>query len=159
MSNLETAQEIDKIARVLLKDSKAWGKFPTPVDDIVKYAQLTVEKGIDLSKAQLGFFDRFASVPRLARKVLGMLDYRQKIIYLDHSQKPQKKRFIKLHEVVHEVCPWQRDIRAFLDDESTLDLETEEIFEAEANYGASSLFFQLEIFDEHAEKLPLTIKS
>jgi len=155
---LQSAPEIEKICRNLLKKSKAWGVFPTPIERIVSYANLTIEAGIDLGKIEPGFLSRFEFIPKFAQKVLGMLDYRQKVIYLDHSQQAQKKGFVTLHEVVHEILPWQQAL-GFMDDEQTLAPEVKEQFEREANFGASAAIFQLELFDEQAEKLPLSIKS
>jgi hypothetical protein len=155
---LDSAADIEKICRNLLKQSKSWGVFPTPVEKIVAYANLTIEAGIDLSKVDPGFLSRFEFVPKWAKKVLGMLDYRQKVIYLDHTQQPQKKGFVTVHEVFHEILPWQEAL-GFMDDEQSLAPEVKEKFEREASFGASAALFQLELFDEQAEKLPLSIKS
>jgi hypothetical protein len=94
------------------------------------------------------------------KKVLGMVDFRQRTIYLDHSLSPPRQAFIKLHEVGHGVLPWQRELReGFGDDEFTLDPDLNEQFEREANHFASAALFQLEHFDEELRKLPLTFSS
>ena len=44
---LVSANEIEKIARNVLVGARAMGKFPTPVDDLIAYSELSLEKGID----------------------------------------------------------------------------------------------------------------
>jgi hypothetical protein len=88
-----------------------------------------------------------------------MIDIREKTIYLDHSQKPKRKNFIKLHEIGHGVLPWQRDLFGCQDDEDTIVPEVKDLFERQASYFASASLFQLERFDEEAAKLPLSIPS
>ena len=157
---LDSADEIDKIARNLLMTSGAWGKFPTPVDEIVRYAELQIEKGVDLSKIEPGFLTRnFNFLSRALTKALGMVDLRQKVVYLDHSQPEPRKNFIKLHEVGHKALTWQSDLLGFMDDESTLDAETKDKFEREASLFASDALFQVERFDDELKRLPLGIKS
>jgi hypothetical protein len=156
---IDSAPEIEAIAKILLKDCKAFGVFPTPVDRIVRAAQLKIDQGVDLSVAKQGFFSKaFEGIGKVPHKVLGLLDFREKIIYLDLTQDPSRKRFIELHEVGHDVLPWQGEAYR-LDDEKTLDPFVKETFEQEASYFASSALFQLGRFGDEAEKLPLTIGS
>lgn len=156
---LESAPDIEKIARNLLLAAKAWGKLPTPVDEIVRFADLQVELGVDLSKLEPGFFSKnFQFAKQAVTKVVGLIDRRQKTIYLDHTQIPSRKNFVKLHEVGHDACTWQSEL-GYLDDDKTLDPEADEIFEREASFFASCTLFQLERFDEEVAKLPLSIKS
>lgn len=156
----DTAKELDTIAYNLLKGAKALGVYPTPVDRIVAEAELSIDQGVDLSRIEPSFLERFGSgFARTMRKVLGICDVRQKVIYLDHSQRESRNNFITLHETIHGVSPWQRDLLEHMDDEQSLDPDVKEVFEREANYGASSLLFQIDRFDDEAGKLPLTIRS
>ncbi len=156
---LDSAAEVDSTARNLLRESRAFGVFPTPVDLIVRAAELRVEEGVDLSNAKQSFFSRtFDGIGRVSRKVLGLLDFRSKTIYLDLQQGIERQRFIKLHEVGHEVLPWQAATYRW-DDEKTLDPLVNAVFEREASHFASATLFQLERFDEVAGELPLSIKS
>lgn len=158
--SLDAADEIDKIARNILVGSKAAGKFPTPVDEIIAYTDLSLATGVDLSRPQGGLLASTAEIfGRISRKVLGMIDLRQKTIYLDQSQAATRKNFVKLHEVGHGVLPWQCHLLGCQDDETTIAPEVEEIYEREASYFASSALFQLDRFDEEAAKLPLSIAS
>lgn len=157
---LDSSAEINKIARNILIDSKAAGKFPTPVDTIIAYTELSLASGVDLSKVDLSFLSASKDFfGRLSRKVLGMIDIRQKTIYLDHSQKQNRKNFVKLHEVGHGVLPWQSALLGCKDDETTISPEIDEIYESEASYFASSCLFQLDRFNEESAKLPLSIAS
>jgi hypothetical protein len=95
----------------------------------------------------------------VTRKVLGIIDLRSKIIYLDDSQQPKRKNFVKLHEVGHDALPWQSKLLGCQDDETTIVAEVKELYEREASVFASDCLFQLERFDEEAAKLPLGLPS
>ncbi len=156
---LESSGDISKISENLLRGAKAWGVFPTPVEKIVTYAELCVADSIDLSAVEPGFLEKFGFIPKVLDKLLGMIDFRQRTIYIDQSMKASRQNFVKLHEVFHGVLPWQSDVLGRADDAKTLDPDVEQLFEREANFGASSALFQLDIFDDKAKKLPLSIKS
>ena len=107
---LDSASEIDKIAQEILRGSKARGIFPTPVDKITRYAELTLDKNLCLGNKKQSFFSKtWEGIGKISKKVLGLLDYRQKTIFLDLTQNLNRQRFIQLHEVGHGVCPWQKD--------------------------------------------------
>ena len=157
---LASADEIEKIARNILVGARAMGKFPTRIDEIVAFVELSLEKGVDLSEADPGFFAFTKNfIGRVSRKVLGILDYREKVIHLDESQPGPRKSFIKVHEVGHFVLPWQADIRGCIDDKKTIDPDFDEICEREASFFASAALFQVDRFDEEAAKLPLILPS
>ena len=148
---VDGADEIDKLVRGILVGSRAWGVLPTPVDQIVAYTELSLERGVDLSKVEPGFFDVGREFfGKVKRKVLGMIDFREKTIHLDRSQKPTRQNFIKLHETGHGVIPCQRDLYGCMDDEDTIVPEVKEIFERQASYFASGGLFQLERFEEES---------
>jgi hypothetical protein len=157
---LDSTSDIDDIARVLLMESKAFDVFPTPVDRIISSAELTVNHQISLSEVQLDFFSgKIDVVSSALKKLLGLVDLRDKVIYLDHSQHAARKNFIKLHEVGHDALPWQRATLCFADDETTIDPMVLLTFEREASHFASSVLFQLDRFDTLAEQMPLKLSS
>ena len=159
-NQLDASADIEAVAKNLLIGSKALGKFPTPVDDIVRFSELAVSQNVDLSALHKGFFSEgYELLQSISRKLVGMVDIRKRIIYLDHQQKPNRQNFVKLHEVGHYVLPWQRDIFLYIDDKESIDSETNEIFEQEASYLASSILFQGSVFDDEAAILELSIKS
>lgn len=160
MINEIKIKEIENIVFDALSKSKSLGVFPTPVDSILKYADLRVSSGVDLSNIPNNFFPKLSLfVKRGVAKIRGVLDRREKIVYLDLTQPESKKRFVKLHEAGHELCPWQGRLHDFLDDDETLDPDIKDQFEAEANYFASASLFQLGIFSDKMAELPLDIAS
>lgn len=160
-SKPDSIKDIEKIAINILKDSRTYGILPTPVDKIVEYTELKINQNIDLGSIHPSFLSKaFNILVEAKRKLMGVLDFGNKEIYLDLNQNVNKNRFIKLHEVGHNSLPWQKEIfKFFLDDKHTLDPDTKEMFENEASFFASSTLFQLHIFDDESKKLPLSILS
>lgn len=164
-----TKKEIDKISYELLKGSKSQGVFPTPVDTILNYSDFVLDNKIDLLNVERGFFEnlkeksqkKYNNLRSGLSKVWAMLDRREKTIYLDVSLEKNigKKNFVQLHEIGHGVLGWQNEMMLCLDDDETLSPETEEQFEEEANYFASSTLFQQDRFIAEAEKLKLGLSS
>ena len=75
-------------------------------------------------------------------KVRGILDRKARIVHVDHSIDNEARRhFIALHEVGHDLLPWQRDL-GYADDDRTLAPGTRRVFEREANQCAAEMFFQ-----------------
>lgn len=161
MIDLHSKKDIEKISLEILKNSKSLDVFPTPVSEIISYSELIVRNDIDISLIHDGYFSKANDVLRRAlSKVRGMLDRSEKTIYLDLSQGKERKNFVKLHEVGHAVLPWQKQIHEILeDDDSSLHIDTNEEFEAEANYFASITLFQHDRFDFELDKLNLNIGS
>lgn len=153
-------KDIDKISFDILKQSKSLGAFPTPVEKIVTYAELYVEKEKSILDIPKEYFDRSSeALKRALRKINGMLDRKEKIIYLDLEQVPARQRFVQLHEVGHEVLPWQKKLYEVIQDDEITIQDVNDEFESEANYFASATLFQLDRFEEELSKLPLEIKS
>ncbi|WP_298351938.1 ImmA/IrrE family metallo-endopeptidase [Runella sp.] len=151
---------VENIALDTLSGSKALGIFPTPVDKILAYANLKVSSGVDLSKINNSFFNKAdMQVRRGMIKLRGVLDRKEKTVYLDLTQLGVRKTFVKLHEAGHELCPWQEKLQNCLDDDETLDPDINELFEAEANLFASASLFQLGIFSDKMAELPLEMNS
>jgi len=153
-----TKQQIEKIAYELLKSSRVLDNFPTPVDDIVSHADLLVDMGVDLSKIETSFFRKLTiDFSKILSKVRGVLDRKEKTIYLDLSQPATRRNFVKLHEAGHHLLPWQKAIFDCIDNDQTLSHEIHEQFEAEANYFASTVLFQHDRFQDQMSKLDLSI--
>lgn len=164
MIDLPSKNDIEKISFDLLKQSKSIDIFPTPVDNIVQYANLYIEKKIDLSRINQSFLSKLTETAATKfieafEQVRGFIDRREKVIYLDLSQNQQRQNFIKLHEVGHDTLFWQKKILEHLDDDHTLDPATQEEFEAEANYFASVTLFQHDRFEREIKSLELSIKT
>lgn len=154
------SKDIEKAAYDILKQSKAFGVYPTPVDQIVRFSDLTVDAGGSFHNIPNHFISKqIDQARRLVTKIFGAMDRRKKIIYLNPSLLEVKRNFVKLHEVGHDRLPWQKATFDYIEDEKTLCAETKEVFEAEANFFASAVLFQMERFDDLAGTLPLEIKS
>lgn len=160
MLEQHTKDDIDRISKEILKQSKSLDIFPTPVDKIIQYTELNVAGNINISDMESAFFSRFSDAFKLTiNKIRGILDREEKIIYLDLNQTANRKNYVKLHEVGHEVLPWQKATLNYLDDDDTLDFNIKESFEAEANYFASATLFQHDRFVNEIKKYPLGIST
>lgn len=142
---LISANDIEKVSFDILRQSKALDVFPTPVNKIVSYAELIVRNDIDVSKIHAGYVSKVTTGLRSAlKKIRGMLDRSEKTIYLDLSQRMERQNFVKLHEVGHDVLPWQKVVHALLDDDDeSLSTETKDEFEAEAIFLLLLLYFSM----------------
>ncbi len=164
---IESQNDVESISLDILKQSKALDIFPTPIEKIVNYAELSVNTRIDLSKVDQSFLTRLKEESSASIKVLqsglskvrGIFDRREKTIYVDLSQNTGRQGFVKLHEIGHGVLPWQNDFALAFDNNETLQAAYEDEFEAEANYFASITLFQHDRFLKELKSLPLGINS
>lgn len=159
MCVIQSIKDIEKISFDILKDSKSLDVFPTPIDKIVSYVDLTVSSNIDISQIHEGYKSKYPdALHRALTKVRGLLDRKEKKVYLDLNQLDSRKNFVKLHEVGHDVLPWQSKCFDVLDDDDeSLKLDTHEEFEAEANLFASVTLFQHDRFISAMNKRALDI--
>lgn len=158
---LAFTQDIEDIAFDLLKQSKSLGIFPTPVDEIIKFSELLYKESRYLDQIQKNYKTNSPNLLKEALKKLnGLLDRKEKTIYVNPYQLESRKKFIKLHEVGHNALPWQKDTyELFADDEISISTLALDEFELEASYFASATLFQLDSFDQELLKLPLEIGS
>jgi hypothetical protein len=162
-------QNIRKSADLLLRRADAYGRFPTPVKDIVAAAKLEISRESALDKVFLGgLYRRLPNAVKLAPdslkravgKVLGILDRADRTIHLDPAVHPKKRIFLSLHETAHDALVWQRKTYALLEDsENELDPDTKEQFEREANCFASEALFQLDTFTAEAAESEFGIRT
>lgn len=156
-----TRKDIEKVSFELLKDSRSLDIFPTPIDKIIQYSELIVDKKIDLSKIDKNFFDYlkektvdgFRILQQGLDNIRGAYDRSEKTIYLSDIKNIGRKNFVKLHETGHGVLPWQNEIIAAFDNSQTLNPDYEEEFEQEANYFASITLFQQNRFDREMNRV------
>lgn len=145
LDDLASGRDIARLSEELLNRADAAGRWPTPVDDIVEAAEL--EQPVD-SVFSLAFL---TSAPKHLRKAVALLDShkvravldrRERSVHIDPSIEHSGRRaFLRLHEVSHDLFPWQSEL-AYADDDSTLSPRTRRLFEREANQGAAELLFQ-----------------
>ena len=159
MCVIQSIKDIEKISLEILKDSKSLDIFPTPIDKIVSYVDLTVSSNVDISQIHEGYKSKYPdALLRALGKIRGLLVRKEKKVYLDLNQLDSRKNFVKLHEVGHDVLPWQQKCFDVLDDDDeSLKFDTHEEFEAEANFFASVTLFQHDRFTSAINKYPLDI--
>jgi len=89
---------------------------------------------------------------RAFKKVIGLFDAREGLIFIDRTLHVVRQAFVRLHETGHAFMRWQRDLYAVVEDsEYEIDSELADQFDREANVFASEVMFQLNGFSEEAE--------
>jgi hypothetical protein len=148
----EVSRRLEVHTKRLLLEAGALGRLPTPVDDIVAASRLS-EAGESLfSDSALARAPQYlrVAVQAFRHKVRAVLDRREREIHLDPDLGTEGKRnFVRLHEVVHDVAPWQADL-VQIDGDQQLSPEANAIFEREANVGAAQLLFQHDLLSRVA---------
>lgn len=158
---LESAEEINRHVDRLLRAAGAYGRFPTPVDDIVSAADLEQADTYALDESLIKKAPAYLrTLLRSARaKIQGLVDRRARIIHIAPTiENDGKRRFVQLHETVHHILPHQREL-LFADDNETLSPTTDKVFEREANQGAAELLFQRQWFARDAADLEISTAS
>lgn len=139
----------------LLRDAAALGRFPTPIDDLMAAAKVTVVGDEILNES---FLRRFiakaaagvATIKSALSKVLGLFEAHDRLVVLDKHLPAPRVPFVKLHEAGHGM-PHQSKMYALMQDcERTLDPEITDLFEREANVFASEALFQGDTFAKEA---------
>jgi uncharacterized protein DUF955 len=158
-----SAPDVTDEVRRLLRAAGVRNQLPTPKTDILACARLVESGELDLADYEATMIDKTVGFFHKAfSKVLGFLDRRSEIIYVDPSIHDSRKLFVTYHEVAHSILPWQHIVYTE-DDDSTLGAEwTSECknhFESEANFGAAELLFQCERFEDEAKDHALSIES
>ena len=140
---------VEKHADRLLHEASAYGVFPTPVATLLAAAKLTVVEDEFLDEGMLHRFLREATARGKAvlksalSKVLGLFEPHDRLVMIDKGVPAPKKPFVKLHEAGHGFLPHQSGLFGLIHDcEKTLDPDTTDLFEREANVFAVEVLFQ-----------------
>ena len=152
LEDLESAAEIDKRVDHLLRAADAYGRFPTPVDDIIAAAKLTQVNDYVLDDSKIAKAPAYLrSLLRSAKqKIQGLVDRQERVVHISPDIEFEgKRRFVKLHETTHGILPHQQDL-VYADTNETLSLATRRLFEREANQGAAEFLFQRNHFKRDA---------
>jgi hypothetical protein len=142
LEDLHSAHDIEQCTDALLKAANAYGRYPTPVDDIVAARGLQESPDFTIDEGILAAMPQKARdlVRRAARGLRGALDRRERIVHISENITHEgQKRFVKLHEASHD----------------TLSRTTKILFEKEANQGAAELLFQRGGFAHDAKSLAI----
>lgn len=150
--SLTSSGEIDRQVEHLLRKSGALRTFPTPIEDIIAAQHLNVSRPGDsplapgmIARAPAALREKLSGIPF---KVLAILDRRERVVHVNpETANTNHERFNKLHEVGHDLCPWQH-LHYEIDGRSQLDPTTLELFEREANYAGARLLFQGNTFSQ-----------
>jgi hypothetical protein len=149
----EDEQRVRQQAARLLKEAGATGCFPTPVDEIVRAAKLSVApEGL-----HPGFLKRLyrgvtEGIKSAVGKVRALLHLSDRLILVDREQPTARWPWLKLHEAGHSFMPWQREMYGVTEDcEHSLEPTVTELFEREANLFAAEVLFQGEQFERDAQ--------
>jgi hypothetical protein len=149
----------------ILREAAAHGVFPTPVDQILAAAKLTVvdDDVIDESALRRFMGNLKAGTSNLIKsalsKVLGLFEPGERLVVLDKDLHPSKIPFVKLHEAGHGCLPHQSGLYALMQDcDQTLDPYTTDLFENEANVFATEVLFQGKRFEEEAHAEAFSVK-
>ena len=149
----------------LLRDAAALNRFPTPIDDIMAAAKLTVLDDEVLNESVLRQFMNkaragIATIKSALSKVLGLFESHDRLVVIDKEAPKPRMPFIKLHEAGHGTLPHQSKVYRLIHDcEQTLNPEITELFEREANVFASEALFQGEVFALEAVNLDFGIRA
>jgi Zn-dependent peptidase ImmA (M78 family) len=142
----------------LLREAASYGRFPTPVSDLMAAAKLIVveDEFLDanyLSRAMRKAKAGIATLKSALSKVWGLFDSRERIVVIDRVVPNPKRPFVKLHEAGHGYMPHQSKLYLLMHDcERTLDPDTTDLFEREANVFASEVMFQGDTFAKEARE-------
>lgn len=156
---------VEKHADRLLKEAGAYGVFPTPIGTLLAAAKLTVVEDEFLDENMLLRFLRKATARGAATlksalsKVWGLFEPHDRLVMIDKDVPDPAKPFVKLHEAGHGFLPHQSGLFALIHDcKKTLDPDTTDLFESEANAFAVETLFQGTTFATEAFSDPFGIK-
>lgn len=154
LSELPDGDAADKEVHRLLLKADAYNRWPTPVGDLVAAAGLVEAKHSMFSDFVLdqapAHIQSAIRKMRNGGKIRAILDRKEREVHLDPliAQKG-KEAFHKLHEVCHDIYPWQSDL-AYADDDMSFAPGIKTLFERQANQGAAELLFQRDRFTDMA---------
>jgi hypothetical protein len=164
--DMQTLLAVQARARQSLDKASAWGRFPTPVDDILAAANLRVAPKGAFDPASLLAYAKKKTTSALfalkaaLSKVLGLYDANERVIHIDDEVGESKQKFLKLHETGHHELPAHRKIFTFFEDcDKCLAPEIADQFEREANNFARFALFQGNAYQQLAADLPMGIKT
>jgi len=162
--NPHQSANVQRHADRLLREASAIGRFPTPIDDLMAAAKLTVVDDEVLNERFLRQFIKkakatVATVKSALSKVLGLFAANDRFVVIDKNAPKPRVPFIKLHEAGHGTMPHQSKLYKIMHDcEKTLEPEIADLFEREANVFASEVLFQGEAFSQEANAQCFGIK-
>ena len=161
LDDLGSAADITQQVARLLRAADANQRLPTPVDDIVAAAELVSTREVAISESMIERApETMRALLRSAkRKILGVLDRRERVIQIAPNSSAERERFVTCHEVAHHIFPWQADLAVLGDDSRTLAPSVTRLFEQEANQGAAEILFQQSLLATIARDYPVEMST
>lgn len=89
-------------------------------------------------------------IKKLKGNLLGLLAIDKREYYIDRSLPLPRQRFTEAHEIGHDALPWH-EAAYWADDHNTLDRDTKDVLEGEANQFSAELLFGAGRFTKHAD--------
>lgn len=154
LDDVPDGKAIAKTTHQLLLKADAYGRWPTPVDDIVAAADLVEPQHSMLSNFVLEQAPAHLrrAIRKLGGKVRALLDRKEREIHIDPAANTEARvAFLKLHEVSHDIFPWQKEL-GYADDDAHFSPAIKKVFERQANCGAAELLFQRDAFTDLARQ-------
>lgn len=157
----QSSDEIKQQTKRFLSAAGVKDKLPTPKEDIVATAKLVEIGAIDLSKYEERWLNKGITIFKGAlSKFKGLLDFREKLIYVNPDIHHSQITFVTYHEVTHRILSWHEGLfDPHLDTDYSIDPWIATGLEAEANLGASLIQFQIDRFTKELKDLPLGLSS
>ena len=148
----------------LLREASAIGRFPTPIDDLMAAAKLTVVDDEVLNEGFLRAVHQESQGDRRHRQIsveqgAGLFEANDRFVLIDKNAPKPRVPFIKLHEAGHGTMPHQSKLYKIMHDcKKTLEPDIADLFEREANVFASEVLFQGDAFSQEAHAQSFGIK-
>jgi hypothetical protein len=143
----DSEQRIADLARKLLREADAAGILPTPIEQLYDKAKLVNVSELPdeaflstLTAKARGIFIR------AKQKLRGIADIRERVVYTPGDTRSVRVRWVKFHELGHQVLPWHSIDSAYLDCDEQLSPAAKILFEQEANHFGSEVMFQGQSF-------------
>ncbi len=157
----EGSGDIRNQVRSLLVAAGVGNRLPTPKDDVVQCARLVQVGQLDLSDYEESWIEKGITFFKdMLSKVKGLIDFRERIIYVNPEIHLAQQTFVTYHEVTHKILPWHEGLyNPHLDDEYSIDPRIASGLEQEANIGASLIQFQIDRFARDLRDLSLGLAS
>src|SRR5207244_2754511 len=105
---------VHQVARRAIDRASAWGVYPTPIADILSAANIKVAPASAFDPRRImeyliGKAERTAAIVKSAiSKMFGIADAYDGTIHIDHTVRPTRQNFLKLHEAGHLELPTHR---------------------------------------------------
>lgn len=149
----ESAETLSDLAEKLVRRGGASGVLPTPIDELIAASELGLPEDPTphIASFLAGLKDAAKGTFLSAmQKIRGIADLRERAIYVAPDVKPARAKWVKAHELAHQVIPWHHVDTGYRDDDVSLSQDAQEKFDQEANFFAGEVIFQGQRFQRMA---------